>query len=75
MSDFNGLSKEELRAEVEGIVQSFVPAAKCELWDYEHRIRCGLVEEGEKYEFSVTTDTLDRASVETHARSLRDRLP
>lgn len=74
MSDFDGLTKEELRTEVERIVQGFVPAAKCELWDYDHRIRCGLVKDGEKYEFSAIADTLDRESVNSHARSLRDRL-
>jgi hypothetical protein len=68
-------SAEDKRAQAEQIVQRFVPDAKCEIWDYEHRIRCGLVDEdGEKRGFSLLLESLDSGVLEESARDLKARL-
>lgn len=74
MSEIKG-SPEEKRAEAERIVRDIIPQAKCELHDYEHRIRCGLVDsDGEKKEFSLLLDDLEQDVLEMHARALKERL-
>lgn len=65
---------EEIRKEAEEIVQVIVPEARCEVHDYEHRIRCGLVAAGEKLEFSLLLEGLETDVLETHARDLQARL-
>jgi hypothetical protein len=68
-------SAEQKRVAAEKIVQKIVPEAKCEVWDYEHRIRCGLVDRGgEKKEFSLLLENLDGAVVGEFARHLKSRL-
>jgi len=74
MSDLFGTA-EEKRAAAEELVQRVVPEAKCEIWDYEHRIRCGLVDvDGKKKEFSLLLENLDGGVVEEFTRDLKARL-
>ena len=71
MSAIHG-SPEQKRQQAESLVQSIVPGARCELWDYEHRLRCGLVDEsGEKREFSLLLEHLDSEVLEAHAEGLK----
>lgn len=75
MSDALEGSPEEVRKRVEEIVQAIVPQAKCELHDYEFRIRCGLVDvDGEKKEFSLLRARLDPTTLENFAYELKARL-
>ena len=68
-------SAEEKRQQAERIVQAIVPEAKCEIHDYENRIKCGLVDtDGAKKEFSLVLETLEADILESNARALRARL-
>lgn len=68
--EFEG-SAEEIRSKAEQIVQAIAPEAKCEIWDYEHRIRCGFVDaDGKKHEFSLVLGGFDRQILEANAKAL-----
>lgn len=75
MTDKISGSAEEKRKRSEEIVQAIIPEAKCEIWDYEHRIRCGLVDrDGEKKEFSLLLENLEQDVLEQYARALKRQL-
>jgi hypothetical protein len=62
---------ETQRKRVEAIVREVVPEAICQIWDYEHKYRCGLVtESGEKIEVSFVRRGVNDADVRAHARRL-----
>lgn len=74
MAEFEG-SPEQIRLAVQKIVQAIVPEAKCEVWDFENRIRCGTVDSrGNVQEFSLVIDDLEMDIIEAHARVLKSRL-
>ena len=67
---------QEIRATAEEIVQTILPAARCELYDHEKRMRCGLLgSNAEKNEFSVLVRIVDRALLESYARTLKANVP
>ena len=62
---------EEQRRQVEAIVRERVPQAKCQIWDYQHKYRCGLVTDGgEKIEVSFVRRDVSDADVRIHAERL-----
>jgi hypothetical protein len=66
---------EEIRAEVERIVQTIVPEAKCETSDNGEHISCGTVDaSGKRHEFSLLVGDLDRATVLANTRALESTL-
>jgi hypothetical protein len=68
-------SPEEIRTEVERVVQTIVPEATCELSNDREHISCGTVDaSGKRHEFTLTIGELDRANVEANARSLESTL-
>ncbi len=68
-------SAEEIRAEVERIVQTIVPEATCEISDDGEHISCGTVDaSGKRHQFSLMIGDLDRATLQANARSLESTL-
>jgi hypothetical protein len=66
---------EEIRSEVERIVQAIVPESTCRLSDDNGRISCGTVDaSGKLHEFSLVVGDLDRATVQANARALESTL-
>lgn len=66
---------EEIRAEVERIVQTIVPEAKCETSDNGEHISCGTVDaSGKRHEFRLVVGDLDRATVLANTRALESTL-
>ena len=64
-------SDEEMRRQVECIVREVVPEARCEIWDYQHKYRCGVVtEKGQKVEVSFVRRGVSDADVRIHAEKL-----
>ena len=66
----------ECLARVEAVFKDIVPEAKCELWDYRHKVRCGTVlPSGQKVELSmVRTTAYDEAQVQSAAQVLRMKI-
>lgn len=68
-------SPEEIRAEVQRIVQTIVPEATCEISDNGEQISCGTVDaSGKRHEFSLVIGDLDKAILQANARSLESTL-
>jgi hypothetical protein len=66
---------EEIRAEVERLVQTIVPEAKCETSDNGEHISCGTVDaSGKRHEFVLVVGDLERATVLANARALESTL-
>jgi hypothetical protein len=66
---------EDIRTEVERIVQTIVPEATCEVSDDGEQISCGTVDaSGKTHRFSLVIGELDRAIVQANARSLESTL-
>ncbi len=75
MIDWFEGSVEEIRVEVERIVQTIVPEATCEISDDGEHISCGTVDaSGKRHEFSLTIGDLDRPTLQANARSLESTL-
>lgn len=57
------------------LVAEIVPDVRCELWDYDFRIRCGTVDEaGNTQEISFLRKNLSPEQVEHDAHKLKRRL-
>jgi hypothetical protein len=68
-------SPEDIRTEVERIVQLIVPEATCRLNEDFEQISCGTVDaSGKLHEFSLVVGDLDRATVQANARALESTL-
>ncbi len=66
---------EDIRTEVERIVQSIVPEATCEISEDGEHISCGTVDaSGKTHRFSLVIGDLDRTTVQANARSLESTL-
>ena len=66
---------EDIRTEVERIVQTIVPEATCEISDDGEQISCGTVDaSGKRHEFSIVIGDLDRAILQANARALESSL-
>ena len=66
---------EEIRTEVERIVQTIVPEANCETGGDGEHISCGTVDaSGKRHEFLLVVGDLDRATVLANARALESTL-
>jgi transcriptional regulator with XRE-family HTH domain len=62
---------EEQRSQVENIIKERVPAAICQIWDYQHKYRCGLVtDEGRKIEVSFVRRGISDVDVRIQADKL-----
>ena len=67
-----GDDEDQLR-QVEAIIRERVPTAVCQIWDYQHKYRCGLVtEEGEKIEVSFVRRGVSEVEVRCHAERLAE---
>lgn len=68
-------SAEDIRAEVERIVQTIVPEATCEISDDGDQISCGTLDaSGKRHEFSLVIGNLDKVILQANARSLEATL-
>jgi len=68
-------SAEDIRAEVERVLQTIVPEATCEIRDDGEQISCGTFDaSGKRHEFSLVIGNLDRAILEANARALESSL-
>ncbi len=66
---------EDIKAEVERIVQTIVPEATCEIWDSDEQIKCGAIDaSGRKHEFSLVIGNLDKGNLEANSRALESSL-
>lgn len=65
---------EDQRRQVEAIVQELVPEAICQIWDYQHKYRCGLVLDGEKIEVSFVRRGVKESDVRTQAELLAQKV-
>lgn len=65
---------EEQRAQVEAIFRELVPEAVCQIWDYQHKYRCGLVVDGEKLEVSFVRRGVTDADARAHAAVLAGKV-
>lgn len=64
-------SDEEMRRQVEAIVQELVPEARCEIWDYQKNYRCGVVTaRGQKIEVSFLRRNVSDADARAQATKL-----
>lgn len=62
---------EDQRCQVETIIKERVPEARCQIWDYEHKYRCGLVtDDGEKIEVSFVRRGVSDGDVRIQADRL-----
>jgi transcriptional regulator with XRE-family HTH domain len=62
---------EQQRCQVEAIIQERVPEATCQIWDYQHKYRCGLVNsEGKKIEVSFVRRGVSDGDVRMQAEKL-----
>lgn len=64
---------EQQRQQVEAIFKERVPQAICQIWDYEHKYRCGLVNDrGEKIEVSFVRRGVSDSDVRIQADKLAE---
>jgi len=62
---------EQQRRQVEAIVKERVPEAACQIWDYQHKYRCGLVtDDGRKIEVTFVRRGVSESDVRIQADKL-----
>ncbi len=71
--EISGDDEEQLR-QVAAIFQELVPETVCQIWDYQHKYRCGLVLEGTKIEVSFVRRGVTENDARAQAKLLAEKV-
>lgn len=66
--------QEEQRKQIESIFKSYVSEAVCEIWDYGHKYRCGLILDGRKIEVPFTRRGVTEKEARAQAELLAEKV-